>query len=76
MFYFHTDKMREVVQRKIMPTLNFWNDIIKWEQELMGIENIQPSQMNNHILAISPEGSYMWGGERRIAFAKVRFIRF
>lgn len=70
MFYFHTDKMREVVQRKIMPTLNFWNDIIKWEQELMGIENIQPSQMNNHILAISPEGSYMWGGERRIAFAK------
>ena len=70
MFYFHTDKMREVVQRKIMPTLNFWNDIIKWEQELMGIENIQPTQMNNHILAISPEGSYMWGGERRIAFAK------
>lgn len=70
MFYFHTDKMREVVQRKIMPTLNFWNDIIKWEQELMGIENIQPTQMNNHILAISPEGSYMWGGDRRIGFAK------
>lgn len=70
MFYFHTDKLREVISRKILPSLEFWNNIIKWQQELMGIENIQPSQMNNHIFAISPEGAYMWASEFRIAFAK------
>lgn len=70
MFYFHKDKLQEVVPRKILPTLEFWNNIIKWEQELMGIENIQPSQMNNHIFAISPEGAYMWASDYRIAFAK------
>lgn len=70
MFYFHTDKLQEVVQRNILPSLEFWNNIIKWEQELMGIKDIQPSQMNNHIFAISPEGSYMWADDYRVAFAK------
>lgn len=70
MFYFHTDKLQEVIQRKILPSLEFWNNIITWQQELMGIEDIRPSQMNNHIFAISPEGSYMWASEFRIAFAK------
>lgn len=70
MFYFHKDKLQDVVPRKILPTLEFWNNIIKWEQELMGIENVQPSQMNNHIFAISPEGAYMWASDYRIAFAK------
>lgn len=70
MFYFHTDKLQEVVPRKILPSLEFWNNIIKWEQELMGIENVQPSQMNNHIFAISPEGAYMWASDYRIAFER------
>lgn len=70
MFYFHTDKLQEVVPHKILPSIDFWNNIIKWEQELMGIEDIQPSQMNNHLMAISPEGSYMWANDYRIAFAK------
>lgn len=70
MFYFHTDRLQEVIQRKILPSLEFWNNIITWEQELMGIEDIHPSQMNNHIFAISPEGSFMWASELRIAFAK------
>lgn len=70
MFYFHTDKLQEVAGRKILPSLEFWNNIIKWEQELMGIEDIQPAQMNNHIFAISPEGSYMWASDYRVAFAK------
>lgn len=70
MFYFHTDQLRDVVRSKILPSLDFWNNIIKWQQELMGIEDIRPSQVNNHILAISPEGSYMWADNSRIAFAK------
>lgn len=70
MFYFHTDKLREVVKTKILPSLNFYTDFIEWEEELLGWGDIQPKQMNNHIFAISPEGAFMWSGDRRIAFAK------
>ena len=34
----------------------------------MGIEDVYPKQMNNHIFAISPEGGYMWASEGRIGF--------
>ena len=34
----------------------------------MGIEDVHPKQMNNHIFAISPEGGYMWASEGRIGF--------
>ena len=61
MFYFHTAKMQEFVPNQILSAINLWDDIIGWEQELMGIEDVRPSQVNNHIFAISPEGSYMWG---------------
>ena len=70
MFYFHLDKLREVVKTKILPTIEFWDNLMTWEQDLSGISEIPANQMNNHIFAISPEGSYMWGGDRRIAFAK------
>lgn len=70
MFYFHTSSLRDVVPYQILPSLDFWNHLIELTHELMGIENIQPTQMNNHIFAISPEGSYMWANDYRIAFAK------
>lgn len=75
MFYFHTDQLQEVVQRKILPTLDLWNNIVQWEQELSGIENLQSSQTNNHILAISPGGGTMWASDYRIAFPKSTFNR-
>lgn len=68
MFYFHTDKMREFVPTQILSAIHLWDDIIGWEQELMGIEDVHPSQMNNHLFAISPEGSYMWATDYCIGF--------
>lgn len=50
MFYFHTAKMQEFVPNQILSAINLWDDIIGWEQELMGIEDVRPSQVNNHIL--------------------------
>lgn len=75
MFYFHTGQLSEVIQRKITPTLDFWNNIVKWEQELAGIDNIPSTQMNNHIFAMSPEGGTMWASDYRIAFPKGQFYR-
>ncbi len=67
-FYFHRDKLREYVKDKILSAINLWDNIIGWEQELMGIEDVRPNLVNNHLFAISPEGAYMWAGDRRIAF--------
>ena len=55
MFYFHTDKLRNFVPDRILSGISLWDDIVGWEQELMGIEEVWPSQMNNHVFAISPE---------------------
>lgn len=68
MFYFHRDKMLEAVPKDILSAIHLWDNIIDWQHELMGIEDIYPSQMNNHLFAISPEGSYMWASDYRIAF--------
>lgn len=67
-FYFHTAKMREHVSNEISSAIHLWDDIIGWQQELMGIEDVRPSQVNNHLFAISPEGSYMWASDYCIAF--------
>lgn len=75
MFYFHTGQLTDIIQRKITPTLDFWNNIVKWEQELSGIDQIPTTQMNNHVFAMSPEGGTMWASDYRIAFPKSQFYR-
>lgn len=67
-FYFHRAKMKEFVPDNILSAISLWDDIIRWQQELMGIEDVCPSLFNNHIFAISPEGSYMWATGGHIAF--------
>ena len=67
-FYFHRDKMKAAVPEDINSAIALWDDIVSWQHELMGLENIFPAQMNNHLFAISPEGSYMWASDYRVAF--------
>lgn len=66
-FYFHREKLLEVVNHKILSAIDLWDDIIGWQQELAGIEEVRPL-FNNHIFAISPEGAYMWASDDRIGF--------
>lgn len=68
MFYFHREDMKRAVPSDILSAINLWDDIIKWQQELMGIEDVRPSEVNNHLFAISPEGNYMWASDYRIGF--------
>ena len=67
-FYFHRDKIKQAVPEDILSAIHLWDDIVGWQHELMGIEDVYPSQMNNRLFAISPEGSYMWASDYRIAF--------
>ena len=68
MFFFHRDRMIRAVPKDILSAIGLWDEIIQWEQELMGIDDVRPSQVNNHLFAISPEGSYMWASDYRIGF--------
>lgn len=67
-FNFHLSKMREFVPNQILSAINLWDNIIGWQQELMGINDVRPSQFNNHVFAISPEDGYMWASDYRIGF--------
>ena len=67
-FYFHRDKMMAAVPEDINSAISLWDDIVRWQHELMGFDDVFPAQMNNHLFAISPEGSYMWADHYRVAF--------
>lgn len=66
--YFHHKQLKAAVPYDILSSIELWDNMIQWQQELMGIEDVHPKQMNNHIFAISPEGGYMWASEGRIGF--------
>ena len=66
--YFHHKQLKAAVPYDILSSIELWDNMIQWQQELMGIEDVYPKQMNNHIFAISPEGGYMWASEGRIGF--------
>lgn len=68
MFYFHRAQLNEFVPNNILAAINLWDDIINWQQQFMGIDDVRPSQVNNHMFAISPEGSYMWASDYQIGF--------
>lgn len=73
-FYFHRQQLLEVVRNHILSAINLWDEIIGWEQELAGIE-VSADAFNNHIFAISPEGSYMWASDDRIGFVNTSFAK-
>ena len=66
--YFHHKQLKAAVPYDILSSIELWDNMSQWQQELMGIEDVHPKQMNNHIFAISPEGGYMWASEGRIGF--------
>ncbi|WP_195629296.1 M60 family metallopeptidase [Bacteroides finegoldii] len=67
-FYFHRESLLGSTKNEILSAIHLWDDIIGWQQELMGIEDIRPNLFNNHVFAISPEGGYMWALDDRIGF--------
>lgn len=69
MLYFHRLKMLDASPNEILSAIHLWDDIVGWEQSLMGISQYrEEGRINNHMLAISPEGGYMWASEYRMGF--------
>lgn len=67
-FYFHTSQLRKVAPNNIVAAIELWDDIVGWQHEIMGFNSDLRKRYNNHIFAISPEGSYMWQSEYRVGF--------
>lgn len=70
-FYFHLSSLRLNSPNNILSAIHLWDNMIGWQQELMGIDDVRPSQVNNHIFAVSLDAEdegYMWANDYRIAF--------
>ncbi len=67
-FYFHRQSLLDVVPGQIVAAVNLWDNMVGWQQELMGIEAYRPHKVNNHIMAVSIEEGYMWASDYRMGF--------
>ncbi len=69
-FNFHTAQMRADAPNSIKSGLEAWDNIVSWQQELMGIDKCD--YFNNHIMAVSSENpsTYMDASNRRVQFSK------
>lgn len=68
-FNFHTAQLRADAPNGIRSGLEAWDDIVSWQQELMGIDKCD--YFNNHIVAVSSTNpsAYMDASNRRVNFS-------
>lgn len=68
-FNFHTVQLRADAPNGIRSGLEAWDDIVSWQQELMGIDKCD--YFNNHIVAVSSTNpsAYMDASNRRVNFS-------
>ena len=62
---------RTLFKRKIVDAITQWDNIITWQQNFMGIEDVRPRYWNNHIAGISLDagtGGYMWASDWVMGF--------
>lgn len=61
---------RSVLPKKIVDPITQWDNIITWQQNFMGIDDVRPAQWNNHVAGISmgSECGYMWASDYCMGF--------
>lgn len=68
-FNFHTEALKSVAPTSIISGIQAWDDILTWQQELMGLDDC--TYFNNHIMAVSSTdpSAYMDASNRRVNFS-------
>ena len=68
-FNFHTSQLRSDAPTSIVSGIQAWDDILTWQQELMGLDDCE--YFNNHIMAVSSTNpnAYMDASNRRVNFS-------
>ena len=74
-FNFHTSQLRTDAPTQIVSGLQAWDDIVSWQHELMGLDDL--TWFNNHVMAVSTTnpGAYMDASNRRVNFATTALNR-
>ncbi len=69
MFNFHVSQLRKDAPTNILSGIEAWDNILGWQLELMGLENV--SYFNNHMMAVSTTNpdAYMDASNRRVNFS-------
>lgn len=70
MLKFHINRLRELVPSAIIPSINFWDEMVQVEQSIMGLEGIYPEKMNNRMYARSMDDGYMSAQSYQTNFAE------
>ena len=68
MFLFHANQLRSFFPKSIRGGIGAWDDLVKWELELMGLDNCK--WFNNHMMAVTSTNPevYMNASNRRVQF--------
>ncbi len=68
MFLFHTNQLRSDWPNSIRSGIGVWDDITRWEHELMGLDKVK--WFNNHMMAVTSSNPdvYMNAMNRRVQF--------
>ena len=68
MFLFHTNQLRSDWPKSIRSGIGVWDDIVRWEHELMGLTDVK--WFNNHMMAVTSSNPevYMNATNRRVQF--------
>lgn len=61
---------RQVLPAKIVDPITQWDNIITWQQDFMGIDDVRPDQWNNHLAGVSMEDAYMWASDWCMGFVE------
>lgn len=61
---------KSVLPTKILDPITQWDNIITWQQNFMGIEDVRPALWNNHIAGITmgKDCGYMWASDWCMGF--------
>lgn len=70
MLKFITQAFRQHVPNEIIPTINFWDEMVQVQQGIMGWEGIYPDKMNNRMYARSTKEGYMSAQSYQTNFAE------
>lgn len=64
---------RSTLPSKIVDPITQWDNIITWQQNFMGIDDVRPALWNNHLAGITlhdDEGGYMWASDWTMGFTE------
>lgn len=70
MMKFITAGFRQHVPNSIIPSINFWDEMVQVEQSIMGWGGIYPDKMNNRMYARSTKEGYMSAQSYQTNFAE------